>query len=148
MAFRRARPTGPPRAGDGPKDRDDLRIVLQALRGEGAVYAGGVSYGGRMVTMAAAEDAALCDAVLLLSYPLHPPGKPQQLRTAHLPLLRVPAFFVHGTRDPFGSVEEMTGALALLGGPSRLRVVEKAGHELRGLPSGAVASEFLDFVSG
>jgi len=101
-----------------------------------------------MVSMTAAGDPAVCDGLLLLSYPLHPPGKPGQLRTAHLPALRMPAFFAHGGRDPFGSVEEMKNAVPLVGGKWRLHVVEKAGHELRGLAADMVVGEFLTFVSG
>jgi len=148
LAFRRARPSGPPRVGDGQKDRDDLRETLRALRGSGPVYAGGVSYGGRMLSMVAAADPAACDALLLLSYPLHPPGRPEQLRTAHLPDLRTPTFFTHGDRDPFGSIDELRLAVQLLAGPARLLVVEKAGHDLRGMAPENVVRDFLEFVSG
>ena len=64
--------------------------------------------------MLAAEMPDLIDGLLLLSYPLHPPGKPQQFRTAHFPKLNMPALFVHGSRDPFGSFEELKSALALI----------------------------------
>ncbi len=57
--------------------------------------------------MLCAGEPDLVAGLLLLSYPLHPPRKPAQLRVQHLPGLRVPALFVHGTRDPFGSIEEM-----------------------------------------
>jgi uncharacterized protein len=80
--------------------------------------------------MLVAQEPAVAEGLLLLSYPLHPPRKPLQLRTAHLPRLHTPALFAHGTRDPFGSVEEMQSALALIPGPSKLVVVEGAGHEL------------------
>lgn len=82
--------------------------------------------------MVAAERPGLIDALLLLSYPLHPPRKPDQLRTAFFPDLRTPALFVHGTRDPFGSVEELRDALALVPASTNLLPVEGAGHELRG----------------
>ncbi len=74
----------------------------------GPVILGGHSYGGRQSTMLAAEEPGLVEALLLLSYPLHPPGKPAQPRTAHFPALRTPALFVHGTKDPFGTIEELT----------------------------------------
>lgn len=80
--------------------------------------------------MLAAEDAALTDGLLLLSYPLHPPDKPEQLRTAHLPKLRTPALFVHGGRDPFGSLDEMQSARHLIPTPTELLTVESAGHDL------------------
>jgi predicted alpha/beta-hydrolase family hydrolase len=80
--------------------------------------------------MLAAEDPSVAHALLLLSYPLHPPEKPQQMRTAHLPQLRVPALFVHGSRDPFGSLEEMQAALGLISAPAELLAIEGAGHDL------------------
>ena len=80
--------------------------------------------------MLAAEDPALADGLLLLSYPLHPPGKPEQRRTAHFPALRAPALFVHGSRDPFGSHDEMCAALALIPAATELLTIEGAGHDL------------------
>ena len=80
--------------------------------------------------MVAAEDSKLAEGLLLLSYPLHPPGKPAQLRTEHFPKLRVPALFVHGTRDPFGSIEEIESARKLISAKTDLLVVEGAGHDL------------------
>ncbi|MGA8531093.1 MAG: alpha/beta family hydrolase [Acidobacteriaceae bacterium] len=68
--------------------------------------------------------------MLLLSYPLHPPRRPDQLRTQHLPRLQAPAFFVHGARDGFGSLDEMKRALALIPARTQLLPVEGAGHEL------------------
>lgn len=94
------------------------------------MFLGGLSYGGRQTTLLAAEDATVADGLLLLSYPLHPPGRPEQLRTAHLPSLKMPALFVHGTKDPFGAVEEMQAALKLIPAATALVVVEGAGHDL------------------
>jgi predicted alpha/beta-hydrolase family hydrolase len=73
----------------------------------------------------------VADALLLLSYPLHPPQKPDQPRTQHFPELRTPSLFVHGDRDPFGTVEEMRTALAMIAGRTELVVFEGAGHDLR-----------------
>jgi hypothetical protein len=81
--------------------------------------------------MAAAENPKLADALLLLSYPLHPPGKPTQLRTAHLPDLRTRALFIHGTSDPFGSIDELREAITLIPAPTELLPVEGAGHDLK-----------------
>jgi uncharacterized protein len=67
----------------------------------------------------------------LLSYPLHPPGKPEALRTAHFPKLRTQAALVHGSKDPFGSIEEMEAALTKIAAPHKLIVIEGAGHDLR-----------------
>lgn len=80
--------------------------------------------------MLAADEPGLVNGLLLLSYPLHPPRKPSQLRTQHLPNLQTPAMFVHGTRDPFGSFEEMEAALRLIPAKHLLMPVEGAGHDL------------------
>jgi predicted alpha/beta-hydrolase family hydrolase len=82
------------------------------------------------VTILASEDKSVADQLLLLSYPLHPPAKPEQLRTAHFPKLKVPAVFVQGATDPFGTPEEMKVALDLIPAATQLLLVEKAGHEL------------------
>ena len=73
----------------------------------------------------------LVSALLLFSYPLHPPGKPERLRTEHFSRLRVPALFVHGTTDPFGTIDELRAALTLIPAQTRLIPIEGAGHDLR-----------------
>jgi predicted alpha/beta-hydrolase family hydrolase len=98
--------------------------------GMGRVFLGGHSYGGRQASMAAAEDAGLAEALLLLSYPLHPPQRREELRTAHFARLETPAMFVSGARDGFGTVEEMTAALKLIPARTELMAVSAAGHEL------------------
>jgi hypothetical protein len=80
--------------------------------------------------MLAAEQPGLVAALLLLSYPLHPPKRADQPRTAHFPSLRTPALFVHGTRDGFGSIEEIRSALELIPTRTDLLIIERAGHEL------------------
>ena len=95
----------------------------------GRVILGGQSYGGRQASMLLAEEP-VADGLLLLSYPLHPPGKPDQLRTEHLPRLEVPVLFVEGTRDPFGSIEEIQAARKLISAKTDLLIVEGAGHDL------------------
>lgn len=80
--------------------------------------------------MLAAEKPDAADSLLLLSYPLHPPNKPDQMRTAHFPSLRTPARFVHGTKDPFGSPEEMRRALEPIPAAAELILIEGAGHDL------------------
>ena len=136
LPYRQKRPHGPPFPGVSAEDRDGLKNAVSALRGLvpdrpfKRVFLGGHSYGGRQATMLAASDPALVDALLLLSYPLHPPRKPDQLRTAHFPKLRTPALFVHGTRDPFGSLPEMESALKLIPAPTALIAVDGAGHDL------------------
>jgi predicted alpha/beta-hydrolase family hydrolase len=127
---------GAPSPSQSSQDREGLKNATDFLRARGAstIVLGGHSYGGRQATMLAAENPSVADALLLLSYPLHPPGKPAQLRTAHLPELRVPSVFAHGTRDPFGSIAEMTAALALMPARHVLIEVEKSGHELKNVP--------------
>ncbi len=79
--------------------------------------------------MLCAAEPELVAGLLLLSYPLHPPRKPEQLRTQHLPNLRTPSLFVHGTRDPFGSTEELERTLKLIPAKTDLLEVEGAGHD-------------------
>lgn len=133
LPFRQARPHGPPFPGGAARDRAGLKQAVQEMRsaGSGAVLLGGHSYGGRQATILAAEEPGLVDGLLLLSYPLHPPRRPAELRTAHFPNLRTPALFIHGTRDPFGSPEEMRQALALIPANTELVEIGGAGHDLK-----------------
>lgn len=133
LPFRQLRPRGPPR-GDHERDQEGLRRAVEVLRAQpnvsARVFLGGHSYGGRQGTLLAASEPGLVDALLLLSYPLHPPKSPKQARTAHFRELRTPAFFVHGTRDGFGTIDEMETALKLTPARTELLRVESAGHEL------------------
>jgi predicted alpha/beta-hydrolase family hydrolase len=101
--------------------------------------------------MLAAEQPHLASGLLLLSYPLHPPRKPAELRTAHFSQLSTAALFVHGSRDPFGSPEEMRAALGLISARNLLMEVPGAGHDLRsknadsGDVAGRIVPEFLRF---
>src|SRR3984885_2438336 len=132
LPFRQERPHGPPRPGDAARDREGLREQILNLRAKNPeqVWLGGQSYGGRQASMLAAETPGLADRLLLLSYPLHPPGKREQLRTAHFPKLHAPALFVHGSKDPFGSTEELKTALVLIPAPTQLLEMEGVGHDL------------------
>ena len=132
LPFRQERRTGPPFPGSAERDRAGLRNAVAVLRKNvsGRVFLGGHSYGGRQATMLCAAEPDLVSGLLLLSYPLHPPRKPEQLRIQHLPNLRVPSLFVHGTRDPFGSIEEITKALQLIPAKIELMKVEGACHDL------------------
>ncbi len=96
--------------------------------------------------MAAAEDRKLADALLLLSYPLHPPGKAEQPRTDHFAALHIPALFVHGTRDPFGSVEEMRSALPLIPARTELMIAQGAPHGVPPKFAAEVVSRFIEFA--
>jgi predicted alpha/beta-hydrolase family hydrolase len=149
LPFRQERPHGPPRPGDGARDREGLRTKMENLRAKGEVWMGGQSYGGRQASMLAAEAPGLADRLLLLSYPLHPPGKPAQLRTAHLPNLRTPTLFVQGSRDPFGTLEELKAAIALIPAATQLLAIEGVGHDLgqnRGRNHSDLAAKVASFV--
>jgi len=132
LPFRQARPFGPPRPGDAARDREGLKNAVSVLRkiAPGRIFLGGQSYGGRQASMLCADEPGLAEGLLLLSYPLHAPGKPDQLRTQHLPKLQLPTLFISGTKDPFGSVEEMQAALKLVPGKTTFLPVEGAGHDL------------------
>jgi len=80
--------------------------------------------------MLAAAELGLVDRLLLLSYPLHPPKRPDELRTGHFPTLQTPAMFIHGTRDGFGSLSELATALSLIRARTELVPIAGAGHEL------------------
>ena len=80
--------------------------------------------------MLTAAEPGLVDRLLLLSYPLHPPQRPSELRTGHFPDLKTPALFVHGTRDGFGSIDELVAAMKLIPARTKLLPITGAGHEL------------------
>jgi predicted alpha/beta-hydrolase family hydrolase len=134
LPFRQQRPKGPPFPAVAARDREGVVQAVKALRAmtAGRIFAGGHSYGGRQTAMAASEHPAMADALLLLSYPLHPPAKPAQLRTAFFPDLRTPALFVHGSDDPFGSLEELRAAIALIPAATELVGVQQSAHSLTG----------------
>lgn len=132
LPYRRRRPTGPP-SGSAATDRAGIveAITLCRSLNDGPLIAGGSSYGGRQTSMVVAAGEAQVDLLTLFSYPVHPPGKPERARTEHLPDIRVPTVFTHGTSDPFGTPAELRDAAAMVGGTTA--VVEIAGgrHDLR-----------------
>jgi predicted alpha/beta-hydrolase family hydrolase len=107
------------------------------------VVLGGRSMGGRMCSMAVAGadglDPLPAAGLVLIAYPLHPPGKPDRLRTEHLPDVRVPTLFISGDRDPFGTLDELAEAQALVAGPVTAVTVAGARHELKGAENRIVA---------
>lgn len=133
LPFRRDRPFGPPLPKSATVDQAGVRVAVEKLReiASAPIVAAGHSYGGRQTTMLAANEPALCDAIIAFSYPLHPPNKPQQLRTGHFPELKMPLLFVHGSADPFGTVEEMQNAIAAIPSRTQLTIIEGAGHDLK-----------------
>jgi predicted alpha/beta-hydrolase family hydrolase len=133
LPFRVQRPKGPPFPASAARDREGVAQAVAAIApfATGRIFAGGHSYGGRQTAMIAAERPELAAALLLLSYPLHPPNKPEQKRTSYFPQLETPALFVHGTADPFGTLEELREAIALIPARTDLLPVEGAGHDLK-----------------
>jgi uncharacterized protein len=97
----------------------------------GRLVLGGRSMGGRMCSLAVAEGLPAAGLVLV-AYPLHPPGRPERPRTAHLPALDLPCLFVSGTRDPFGTPAELEAATAAIPGPVTHHWIDGARHDLRG----------------
>ena len=152
LPFRQKRKFGPPSPAQAAADQEGLRAALREMRSrvDAKVFLGGHSYGGRQASMVAAELESDVPGLLLLSYPLHPPGKPQQLRTAHFENIRTPCLFIHGTSDPFGSPDEMRAAIALIPANSKLTVLNGLGHDLgKGKMEivSTIAKEFDGFVS-
>jgi uncharacterized protein len=143
LPYRQTRSFGPPGPGDAARDRVGLKNAIRGLKEKmgappnvvsvgwkGRVFLGGHSYGGRQASILCAEEPDLAAGLLLLSYPLHPPRKPEQQRTQHLPDLRTLTLFVHGTRDPFGSIKELEKAMKMIPAKTKLVAVEGAGHDL------------------
>jgi predicted alpha/beta-hydrolase family hydrolase len=140
LPYRQDRPYGPPSPYDAKRDRAGLKNALAAVRNQvsGKVFLGGHSYGGRQASMLCAElaengpskSSGEVTGLLLLSYPLHPPRKPEQLRTQHFFHLQTPALFVQGTHDPFGTIAELEQALKLIPAKTNLVTVDEVGHDL------------------
>ena len=113
------------------------RAVIGAVTAEvesarRALFIGGKSMGGRIATQVAAADPALKIAgLVLLGYPLHPPGKPEQRRDKHLPAIGRPMLFLQGTRDAFGTPAELAPILAPLRPAPLVHVVEKGDHSFK-----------------
>lgn len=148
LPFRQRRPHGPPMR-TANEDQQGLRRAAELMRTRfsGRVYMGGHSYGGRMASILLAADPAVADALLLLSYPLHPPKKPQQMRTQHFPDLGTPTMFVQGTKDEFATIEEIDATRKLVAGKNELLVIEGAGHSLGPKFAERVVEAFIGFVS-
>src|SRR5271166_5955051 len=154
LPYRQRRPHGAPSPSDAKTDQAGLRRAVELMRKQfaGRAFLGGSSYGGRQASMLVAEAPSLVEGLLLLSYPLHPPGRPAQLRTAHFPSLRTKTLFVSGTKDAFRSIEELEGAIKLIPAPTKLVAIEGAPHGLsqkskRDAAPETVVREFRFFFS-
>jgi len=139
----------------GRKAPDRAPVLMQAVREEaaplmkGGLVLGGRSLGGRMCSMVVgdAEDPLPAKGLVLISYPLHPPGKPDKLRVEHLPRITVPCLFVQGTRDTFGSPEELQQWTKTIPGKVTHHWMEGKGHDLKGADS-AIADVVAAWISG
>jgi uncharacterized protein len=108
-------------------------VVDEATRlGADRLVLGGRSMGGRICSIAVAEHRVAAVGLVLVSYPLHPPGRPEQLRVAHFAEIRVPCLFVSGTRDAFGTPDELTAHTAAIEGKVTHVWFEGLGHDLKG----------------
>lgn len=132
LPYRQRKPGGPPSPADAKRDQQGLRRAVTLMKEQfpGRAFLGGSSYGGRQASMLVASEPKLVDGLLLLSYPLHPPGKPAQLRTQHFPELHTPALFVSGTRDAFGTIDELQSAIRLIPAKTELVAIDGAAHGL------------------
>ena len=148
LPFRQRRRSGPPFPAQATADREGLRAAVAAMRQivNAELYLGGHSYGGRQASMLASEEPDLVCGLLLLSYPLHPPDKPDQLRTHHFTVLRTKPLFFNGKKDQFVTIEELRRAMALIPAKTLLKPIDGAGHDLkRGkIPATDVVASFLD----
>jgi predicted alpha/beta-hydrolase family hydrolase len=132
-----------------PRLKECITAVVSRVRDEiepTTLVIGGRSMGGRAASMLAADGFA-CDGLLLLAYPLHPPGKPDQLRDAHLPAIKVPVICFNGTRDPFCTPELMEEVLKRVKTEWEMHWVEGADHSFHVLKSsGRTDAEVLDGI--
>ena len=120
--------------------------VASALRGKvRRMVLGGRSMGGRVCSMAVA-DGLEADGLVLISYPLHPPGRPDRRRDEHFPSLKVPCLFISGTRDQFGTPEELVEATGSISGPVTHQWVEGKDHGLKGTEQ-AVSQIVVDWLA-
>ena len=129
-------------AGRRVPDRNDRleaawrRVIAGYRSGEFGAHArrlaiGGKSMGGRIASQVAATEGGGIAGLVFLGYPLHPPGRPDKLRSAHLPQIRAPMLFVQGSRDTFGTPEELRPILATLNAPAELTVIEDGDHSFK-----------------
>ncbi len=132
-----------------PRLKDCVTAVAARTRAEigpRALIIGGRSMGGRAASMLAAEGFE-CDGLLLLAYPLHPPGKPDQLRDAHLPAIKIPVICFNGTRDPFCTPSLMDELLTRVRTRWEMHWVEGADHSFHVLKSsGKTDEQVLDGI--
>ncbi|HEY2934375.1 MAG TPA: alpha/beta fold hydrolase [Acidobacteriota bacterium] len=118
--------------------------VRRQLSPSGPLVIGGKSLGGRIASQLAAKDRGISEqlsGLVFLGYPLHPPGKPQQLRDRHLAGIPVPMLFIQGSRDAFGTPAELEPVLQKVGDQAKLWVVEGGDHSLKVPKKSAMSQE-------
>ena len=129
--------------------RDVIAHARASLAPEGhRLFIGGKSMGGRMATHLAADGVEGLAGVIALGYPLHPPGKPEQLRVAHLPRVHVPVLIVQGERDAFGTPSELEPHAAQIPARTTVHVIEGGDHSLgvRGTAPDRVRARVVDVI--
>lgn len=131
----------------GRRAPDRAPVLVQAVVDEVAALGGvvppvlgGRSMGGRICSLAVAERRVAAAGLVLVSYPLHPPRRPERLRIEHFPAIDVPCLFVHGTRDPFGAPDELLAHTAAIAGRVTHVWVEGGAHDLRGADTDVAAA--------
>lgn len=141
---------------EGRRAPDRAPKLIESVRADAAAFTaerrfrparlllGGRSMGGRICSMAVAEGLP-ARGLVLISYPLHPPGKPERLRIEHLPTLDVPCLFITGTRDPFGTPEELEAHTAVIPGPVEHVWIEGGRHDLARADD-AIAAAVADWI--
>jgi predicted alpha/beta-hydrolase family hydrolase len=135
----------------GPVLEEAWRAAISAAAADASfaalpLFIGGKSMGGRIASQAAAAGGLPIAGLVFLGYPLHPPGKPAQRRDRHLPSISVPMLFVQGTRDAFGTAEEIRGLLPSLHAPATLHVVEDGDHSFKVPARTGRASDVLNGI--
>jgi predicted alpha/beta-hydrolase family hydrolase len=121
------------------------KLVAKAGIGADRLALGGRSMGGRICSLAVAQGLPAA-ALVLISYPLHPPGRPDNLRVDHFPAIRVPCLFISGDRDSFGTPDELTAHTVAIAGPVRHVWIEGGRHELRGADA-TIANTVRDWLA-
>jgi predicted alpha/beta-hydrolase family hydrolase len=152
LPFRQERPKGRPLVQYAKRDQAGLKRAIDLVKASMSrtIYLGGHAYGGYQASILVASEPLLVKGLMLLSYPLHPPQQPTQLRISHLAAVRTRALFVQASRDPFGTHQEVRSVLALMPTETRLMSVEGARQELLTESNNAklprlIVREFKDF---
>lgn len=133
LPYRQRREKGPPSPSRSGEDRAGIAAAaaaMRALAGDVPLIVGGQSYGGRQASMVIAENPEIADGLLLTAYPLHPPGKPERLRTEHFPDITCPTVIVHGSSDAFATSAELKSETAAIPAPVHIVEIAGVGHEL------------------